>query len=923
MLRRLGYYLNLLYEAVLAFFPRRYVSVAIRETEKEPEKEPEKVPAKKTLDFKLNTLIFIAGPSGAGKSTLAKLLQAKLQAALVSGFKSQYRHFLNDHIEPNVAILSSDDMRHELLGYPYHKHAPIMLQPSRSAFELLHFKCAKLMQWPVTAQFIIVDATNLAEGNRKAFLAAAKANHYSSSLVVLDYKDMDEFEKHLDFSLYSRKVIHNQIRKLHKDFYPGVKRKDYTDIYKLRRKDFSNIEVNIPHVDVWQKTWFPDNVGLIIPDIHGCFTEFKQVLKNSGYEIENGKLIVPEDKKHDLRILLGDLIDKGPETPELLDFLYENLEHFIVVEGNHENFIDRWFKGKVDDGSIPQEILDKYFTCTHELKDDPDRFAKFSAILKTAVPFVRTKSFFACHAPCEDKYLGKIDLKSIGKQRNFRIPRQKETYDETRKFWESELGFWFGTAESCHPWQFAGHIPLGRIHREKNKFLLDGGCPNGGTLNHAKVVPGYRCFVNRVPKQTPTPDKEKLIVLFPEPKRLRLKSADMDDDGLRRLRWAATHKINFISGTMSPAEKDESKNELESLEQGLLYYKSKGIKSVILQHKYMGSRANLYLNQKTPEESFAVSRGGFKIRNAGLLPDLEKLFATEIKRIEGLHPVAEWVILDGELLPWFALGRGLIEQTFKPIGHALQTEHDYLVNSGFEKLLGHLEKEITESGFKKEVSVLKKADMIEKYGQNIHSKYKGFANYNHTPLEELKDKIDVYKKQIELYGLDTPMHFKGFAALKSISETGEEKLFFDCTNEEAYKLTGNQDPYLIVDLDGSWEEAEAFYRDATVEKRMEGVVIKPEKVYTENVAPYLKVRNHDYLTIIYGYDFKQPAKYDKLLRQKSTHRKIQTSITEFLIGKKMLEIPRAEISLDNEAYGNLVAQMINEEKNEASLDPRL
>ena len=49
---------------------------------------------------------------------------------------------------------------------------------------------------------------------------------------------------------------------------------------------------------------------------------------------------------------------------------------------------------------------------------------------------------------------------------------------------------------------------------------------------------------------------------------------------------------------------------------------------------------------------------------------------------------------------------------------------------------------------------------------------------------------------------------------------------------------------------------------------MEGVVIKPEEE-REN-APYLKVRNPEYLSIIYGYDYRFPHKYAKLLKQKHT-----------------------------------------------------
>ena len=46
-------------------------------------------------------------------------------------------------------------------------------------------------------------------------------------------------------------------------------------------------------------------------------------------------------------------------------------------------------------------------------------------------------------------------------------------------------------------------------------------------------------------------------------------------------------------------------------------------------------------------------------------------------------------------------------------------------------------------------------------------------------------------------------------------------------------------------------------------------------------------------------------------------------IYEFEVGKRMLEIKRSEIHIQNKEYVSLFAKMIFEEKREASFDPRL
>ena len=106
------------------------------------------------------------------------------------------------------------------------------------------------------------------------------------------------------------------------------------------------------------------------------------------------------------------------------------------------------------------------------------------------------------------------------------------------------------------------------------------------------------------------------------------------------------------------------------------------------------------------------------------------------------------------------------------------------------------------------------------------------------------------------------------------------------------------------------------------EGKMEGVVVKPQ-IIESKVAPALKVRGQRYLTMVYGYDYLMPKKYNRLLKSKHTRKKIETSIREFRIGQKMLSIRQDDIVENNQNYLHLVASMITEEKFGKTLDPRL
>ncbi len=103
---------------------------------------------------------------------------------------------------------------------------------------------------------------------------------------------------------------------------------------------------------------------------------------------------------------------------------------------------------------------------------------------------------------------------------------------------------------------------------------------------------------------------------------------------------------------------------------------------------------------------------------------------------------------------------------------------------------------------------------------------------------------------------------------------------------------------------------------------MEGIVIKPELPNGKTV-PAMKVRNPEYLSIIYGYDYRFPHKYRKLVKQKHIGQKLRTAQKEHELGQSMLRVKLADISPENKAYQQTVATMLFEVAQEKEIDPRL
>ena len=83
------------------------------------------------------------------------------------------------------------------------------------------------------------------------------------------------------------------------------------------------------------------------------------------------------------------------------------------------------------------------------------------------------------------------------------------------------------------------------------------------------------------------------------------------------------------------------------------------------------------------------------------------------------------------------------------------------------------------------------------------------------------------------------------------------------------------------------------------------------------------MRNPEYLTLIYGYDYRHPRKLVDLMTNKSIRKKLQTSIIEANLGLRMLQFRMPLQDSDEPEYRQLTANMIFETRKEESLDPRL
>ncbi|HEU4495500.1 MAG TPA: hypothetical protein VFR70_00455, partial [Flavobacterium sp.] len=217
-----------------------------------------------------------------------------------------------------------------------------------------------------------------------------------------------------------------------------------------------------------------------------------------------------------------------------------------------------------------------------------------------------------------------------------------------------------------------------------------------------------------------------------------------------RIDWFCKNKINDFSPTISPAPKSKARNEIESIEEAVNYYLAKGITEFVVQKKYMGSYCTIYLKRNL-KNTYFVSRNGFRMEHI----DLEKA----IDSLKGLHakmlanfPDFDTLLVASELLPWKILGSGLIEKEFTGYHDALQVHNNYLKFSGLLEKLASVKNGESFTAYMSDKKQLSRKEFGSRYKSHVIRQYEALAAVKIPDLDKQEESLDVFKKQIDIFG---------------------------------------------------------------------------------------------------------------------------------------------------------------------------
>ena len=125
---------------------------------------------------------------------------------------------------------------------------------------------------------------------------------------------------------------------------------------------------------------------IVIGDIHGCFKTFINLLD-----------IIPQNDKE--IYLVGDLIDRGPRSRQVISFL-ESKPHIKSVRGNHEDMAILAHKSNPGYGDRECWLSNGGRICLDSYKRNAHGFMylKPVAYIKSLPLFIETEDYIICHS---------------------------------------------------------------------------------------------------------------------------------------------------------------------------------------------------------------------------------------------------------------------------------------------------------------------------------------------------------------------------------------------------------------------------------------------------------------------------------------------------------------------------------------------
>jgi protein phosphatase len=813
------------------------------------------------------SLVVLVGASGSGKSTFAR------------------RHF------KAMEILSSDFCRGLVSDDENSQEA------TGDAFDVLKYITAKRLE---RGLLTVIDATNVQEEARKPLVALAREHDVLPVAVVLNLKEDICHERNRgradrDFGPH---VIRNQCGQLRRSL-RGLEREGFRYVHILRSLEEVE-EVEFERQPLWNNRKWDSGPFDIIGDVHGCYDELVELLDHLGYETtEVGRVVPPKGRK---AIFLGDLVDRGPKSPEVLKLVMSMVAGNVAlcVPGNHDEKLLRKLKGR--SVQLTHGLAETLEQLESRAPGDSEHIRDFlDSLIGHYV--LDGGQLVVAHAGMKEQYIGRAS------RRVLEFARYGETTGETDEFGLPVRQNW--AAEYRGPAAVVyGHTPVPEADWLNRTINIDTGCVFGGKLTALRWPEREIVSVaaKRVYSQPAKPflavdqpvlstqqehddvlDLEDVLGKRIVGTRLMQNVTVREENATAALevmsRFAANPKwLIYLPPTMSPTETTTEPGLLEHPREAFNYFLHQGVGQVICQEKHMGSRAVVVVCRDggTAMSRFGVSGDGIGIiytRTGRRFFEDREMERQLLERVHARIEKAEWwkefgsnwFCLDCELMPWSAKAQELLKNQYAAVGSAsraaladvnavleqAQARYAGLGVTTIEPILAeHREREAMAGQY------------VEAYRQYCWA-VNSVADLKLAPFHLLASEGKVHTDQNHLWHMDTLA-----------------KLASDGTPLMATR-------HLLVDLTDSSSIAGGIkWWEEMTGNGGEGMVVKPLAFIVRGkrglLQPAVKCRGREYLRIIYGPEYTAEVNLGRL-RHRGLGYKRSLALREFALGIESLE----------------------------------
>ena len=862
------------------------------------------------------SLVVLVGVTGSGKSTFARA-----------------------HFKP-TEIVSSDFCRGLVADDENDQSA------TPAAFAVLRYIAAQRL---AGGRLTVIDATSTKLEDRRDLVMLAREHDVLPVAIVLDMPE--------------KLCAERNAARPDRDFGPHVIRRQRGQLRRglrnLRREGFRTVHVltapeEVEAVTITRTPLFSDlrhETGPfdVIGDVHGCRAELELLLAELGYQITRDAGGRPVGARHPAgrrAVFLGDLVDRGPDTPGVLRLVMGMAAagSALCVPGNHEAKLLKALRGaNVQRSHGLDASLEQLAAEPPEFRAEAERF--IDGLISHYV--LDGGNLVVAHAGLIERYHGRAS----GRVREFCLYGQTtgETDDyglPVRYPWAAEYR---GRATVLY-----GHTPVPAPEWLNNTLCLDTGCVFGGRLTALKyperaVVsvpaareyhPAARPFPVTAPAGTGRREPDVLDIGDVSGSRV-IETSYLPRVGVREAHAAAALEVMsrfavdprwllYLPPTMSPVATARRDGLLEHPDQAFDAFRADGVTEVLCQEKHMGSRAVLLVG-RSPEaladrfggpaapgaiwtrtgrpffgaESSGAESSGAESSGAGLSG--AGLSGAELFRAGLTAPLCDqiraaaeqaglftelgtsWLLLDAELLPWNVKAGALLRDQYAAVGAAARAALPAAVSA-----LAAAQARNLPDGGPQVTDLLDRTRSRQVNAEAFTAAYlrycwrtDGLAGVRLAPFQLLATEGAVYHERPHAWHLETATRLA--AAAPDLITT---------TRSLAVE-TG--DPESVAAGVRWWEELTGAGG--------EGMVVKPAANLTRGrdsgaqgsgaqgsgahnsgslVQPGLKVRGREYLRIIYGPDYTEPAHLERL-RQRGLSHKRSLALREYALGLEALD----------------------------------